>query len=78
MRKPRLIGDPIEHWENNGGSYWIHFMNAFTKSILALALFFVGTIHAVLPFMFPDLPDYILKAFSDKHERDILLTQETN
>lgn len=78
MRRPRLIGDPVEHWENNGGNYFVHFINAFTKSILALSLFLVGTIHAILPFMFPDLPDYILKVLSDKHERDILFCRETN
>ncbi len=78
MRKPRLIGDPVEHWENNGGNYWVHFINALTKSVLALLLFLVGTLHAIMPFLFPDLPDYILKVLSDKHERDSLLCREPN
>ena len=78
MRRPRLIGNPVEHWENNGGSYWIHFINALTKSILALSLFLVGIVHSVLPFMFPDLPDYLLKVLSDKHHKDSLFCRETN
>ncbi len=78
MRRPRLIGDPVEHWENNGGNYWVHFINALTKSILALSIFLVGIVHAILPFMFPDLPDYLLKLLSDKHDRDSLFCRETN
>lgn len=75
-RNPRLIGNGLQHVKDNGGNYFVHLYNGLLKSTYALAIAVIGLIHAVFPFLFPDIPDFILELLVNKHELDSMDVDE--